>query len=179
MDEIEVKFRISDPEEIRIKLKQIGAVSKGRVNERNITFDDPERDFGNDVKMLRIRDNGKVTITYKGKPQESRFKHRKEIEIHSDNYETSVELIKSLGFEPAWAYEKVRESWFLGETYITIDKLPHMGYWIEIEGSEEDIDKTIETLGLNPQEGSSKTYKRIFQEFCEQNNMEFGDMVFE
>ena len=178
MEEIEVKFKISDPEEIRKKLKKMGAISKGSVNEKNITFDDPERDFGNDVKMLRVRDDGKVTITYKGKPKEGKFKKRREIEILSDNYEASVELIKSLGFKPAWSYQKIREGWLLGETYITIDKLPQMGYWMEIEGTEEEIDSVIQSLGFNPDEGTSKTYKRIFQEYCEKNNIEFGDMVF-
>jgi adenylate cyclase class 2 len=177
-DEIEVKFRISDPEDMRSKLKKTGAYTRGSVTERNITFDGKEGEFGNDMKMLRVRDDGKVTITYKGESQKSRFKHRKELDLNTDDFSKSVEMLKSLGFQPAWSYEKVRENWFLGKALISIDRLPNLGYWLEIEGSEEDIDKTIEALGLNPGEGITKTYRKIFQEYCEHNNMEFQDMVF-
>jgi adenylate cyclase class 2 len=178
MDEIEIKFRLSDPDEIRRQLKSVGAVLNGKVFERNVTFDDAAREFGNDMNMLRVRDDGHITITFKEKPRDHRFMKRREINLKTEDFQKSIDMIKSLGFLPVWSYEKHRENWILGKTLITVDRLPFIGDWMEIEGPEKEIDKTIKLLGLSHKDGVKKTYKRVFQDYCAENKMEFRDMVF-
>ncbi len=178
--EIEIKFKIDNPEEIREKLKSLGAVFHGKVFERNVTFDDPERDFGRGGKLLRIRDNGRVTITFKGKPEEnSKFKKRLEIEIVSDDFEKSVRLLKELGFQEVWRYEKERETWKLGNVEIVIDLLPFIGWWMEIEGNEKEIEETAKKLGLDISKGITDTYKKIFLDFCKEKGIKQEHMVFD
>ncbi|HDD72515.1 MAG TPA: class IV adenylate cyclase [Candidatus Aenigmarchaeota archaeon] len=177
--EIEIKFKIENPGEIRESLRRLGAVFEGRVFERNVTFDNPDRGFGNEDKILRVREDSKVTITFKGPQDEnSRFKKRLEIEVTTSDFEKSVMLLRELGFQEAWRYEKERETWRLGNVEIVIDRLPVIGYWIEIEGEEGEIEKVAEKLGLDISQGTNKTYKRIFLDFCRENGIEKEHMVF-
>ncbi len=176
--EIELKFRIGNPREVREKLRALGAVFEGRVFERNVTFDDPERGFGK-VKLLRVRDAGKVSITFKGEPESGRFKKRKEIEIVSDDFGRSAALLKELGFEEAWRYEKERETWKLGNVEVVIDRLPFLGWWVEIEGSREtDVESAAGKLGFDISEGTGETYKRLFMDFCREKGIAAEHMLF-
>ncbi len=178
--EIEAKFKISDPKEIRKKLRELGAVREGVVFEKNVIFDDAKHKFAKD-KLLRLRRDKKITLTYKGPVDYGNdFKKRKEINLEVKDVDRLIELLAALGYFPDHIYEKKRETWYLGKATIEIDLLPKMGFFLEIEGDEETIRKTIQQLGLDENKKLTKSYYELWQEYLKENNMEpEKDMIFE
>jgi hypothetical protein len=57
-----------------------------------------------------------------------------------------------------------------------VDELP-FGYFIELEGDEVDIEKSIKELGLENNERISVAYLRVWNKYKEENNLE-GECVF-
>lgn len=180
MDEIEVKFKISDSEEIRKKLKSLGAVREELVFEKNMMFNNSDRTFLKD-HILRLRDGKKLIITYKGPVDKGHeFKKREEINLEVNDSDRAIELLIALGYKPDNCYEKKRETWYLGTTTIEIDEVPVMGFFVEIEGATEEIKKVIQQLGFDEKEKIIKMYYDIWIDYQKQNKMKINhDMVFE
>jgi len=57
-----------------------------------------------------------------------------------------------------------------------VDELP-FGFFIEIEGEENDIEKSIIELGLGKKERINKAYLKLWDEFKTQNNL-IGECIF-
>ncbi len=49
---------------------------------------------------------------------------------------------------------------------------------MEIEGEEKAIRKVAEKLGLDINEGITRTYFEIYQDFCERKGKEMENLVF-
>jgi adenylate cyclase class 2 len=174
--ENEVKFRINDPEPIRKLLKKLGAENRGKSLERNVCFlgagVGPE--YGN---LLRVRKADKITITFKDKIVEgSKYKDRREVEFEVPDFGRAVQLFLDIGLRDYWRYEKERETWLLDGVEIVIDKLPELGYYIEIEGTDKEIEAAARKLGLNIKDGITRTYLDIWEEHKKQAKP--CDMVF-
>lgn len=157
MREIEVKFKITAPVSIRKKLKSFGAKFLGRVIEKTIRFDYPDEELEKQGKFLRIKTGFKNVITLKEKIKNKNFKEREEIELEVSDPKVMEQIIEKLGFTKKRVMEKRREKWQLGRTEIVIDKLS-IGTFIEIEGTEKSIKRTVELLGLDFGKRITKTY---------------------
>ena len=164
--EIEIKFKISDLELIRKKLNEIGAEDKGRVLEHNEKFDNKIKSMGKGGFLLRLRKDKKIRLTLKAFVAKGRFKEMKEYEIETDNFETTKEILKHLGYQPKWIYEKYRHTFIYKEVEIVIDELPIGENYIEIEGEEDSILEAVKDLGLDISHGSGKSYTQIYKDYC-------------
>ena len=161
--EIEIKIETNDFEPTKKQLKLIGAKKESSVFEKNIIFD-KNNTFKNNDCLLRIRNDKKITMCYKGPREKSdTIQIREEIEFEVSNLEKAIQFIKRLGFKQTKIYEKKRETWQYKNTEIVLDELP-FGKYIEIEGTKKDIQKTAELLKFNKTKYLTKTYFELAEE---------------
>ncbi len=158
--EIEAKFGQVDHDEIRGRLRQLGADCLGAVLETNRYFDWPGGELRRGDRGLRTRlaepiapaDGGEqavASVTYKGPRESGLLKIRREIEFHADSGETVAEMFTALGLVATMTFQKRRESWRLSACLVELDELPVIGRFLEVEGpSAEEVKAAIEKLGL-------------------------------
>jgi len=150
--ELEAKFLNIDPEKIRAKLKEIGAVLKypERFMKRKV-FDFPDGKLGKEGAWIRVRDEGDglITLSYK-KLVDRTLYGTKEITLEVNDFETACNFVLACGFDGKAYQETKREKWVLGKTEITIDTWPWIPTFVEIETeTEEEIHKVSDLLGFD------------------------------
>ena len=147
--EIEVKFLAVDHDDIRAKLKELGAILETPMRlMRRVTIDtDGMKKKG---AFIRVRDEGnRVTLTYKQFDQLS-VDGAKEIEVEVSNFQDTVDLFVAVGLPQGSFQESKRETWKLGSTEIVLDEWPWIKPYIEIEGEEEaTLREVAASLGLD------------------------------
>ncbi len=146
-DEIEVTFLEIDIDDIRKKLKEIGAQHEGEHHSRRKLFDYPGLPLEKQDSWLRLRDNGgKVTLTFK-KVVDGVMK---EAEIIVSDFDTTADILTLVGLSVKRYEENKREEWVLGEYIFDIDTWPLLPTYVEIEGpSLEGIQNIVEKLGFD------------------------------
>jgi len=178
MIETEIKFRIDDPERIASALRKAGAKKADSGFEKNIIYD-RGGELAQSERLLRLRSySGKADITFKRKIPAEKFKVREELRVRIESFEKGASLLEALGFRPVWKYEKKRQTWELDGAGVTIDLMPMMGNFVEIEGSEKGIAEAAEKLGLDMTRGITKSYGDLFREYCKDMGIQLKDMVF-
>lgn len=181
--ETEVKFKVRDVEALELRLLGAGFQQETpRTFERNVLYDTPERRLRHDRQILRIRQYGdKWVLTHKALPPEGDsglYKHRVETETTLGDGETVAEIFASLGFVPAFTYEKWRTEWTDDTGHCVIDETP-LGVYAEIEGPEDWINRTAAALGVDPSEYINLSYGRLFEEWKERTGSSAVDLTFE
>jgi adenylate cyclase, class 2 len=180
--EIEVKFKIADPEEFSRRLAKAGAKLIKSGFERNIKYD-RNGELHKKKELLRLRDYaGEADITHKRKTKAEAghkgFKVREETVVNIESFERGKKLLEMLGYEKDWIYEKKQQVWVLDGIEVFVDELPQIGNFIEIEGSPEEIRKTAAKLGLHMKDASSSNYGEEYESYRKKNGLPFGDLVF-
>ena len=125
--EIEAKVKLKNPVKLRNALKSAGALFHGRCLEKNWLYDYPDRSFVRSDKLLRLRQDNAIHVTFKGPRQESEYKEREELEFDFPDVAFAHGLLCSLGFIKWLYYEKLRETWTLDPCEIVMDELPRLG----------------------------------------------------
>ena len=154
--EIEAKIKVENHTAARAKLKELNAKLVGDQLEINAIFDTEDRALLAEDKGLRVRTAKNLetkvetcTMTFKGPRKHSAMKSREETEMKVESFAAATELLRQLKFNEVLSFEKRRQSWELGGCKIELDELPHLGCFVEIEGSSEKaIQKVQESLGL-------------------------------
>jgi adenylate cyclase class 2 len=150
MVEIEVKIRIQDPKPVREKLLALGAaVTRDRVLEENTLYDFPAGTLKSGRRALRLRRSGKrATLTFKGSPQRSRsFKVREEFETGVSDAGQVRKILRALGLQPTFSYQKHRTLFRKGRLVICLDETP-VGAFLELEGERHEITRFARALGF-------------------------------
>ena len=177
--EIEAKVKLKNPSKVRASLNSAGATCKGRVLEKNWLYDHPERTLTKVDKLLRIREDQRVTLAFKGPRQQSEYKKREELEIEFPGASAVRSLLESIGFVTWFYYEKIRETWKLDQSEIVLDELPHLGLFVEVEAPNEGgVDEIIKKLKL-PRDYISTTYVEMLREFANRSNMSVQEFKFQ
>lgn len=150
--EVEVKFLLEGLDGIRQRLLSAGAdLSSPRVYERNIRFDTPDGALLQRQELLRLRQDTRSRLTFKGPAAEdtaSEAKVREEIELEIGDFERLSTILQRLGFMPVQVYEKYRETYHWRNVEIVLDEMP-FGDFIELEGKENDLKAVASALGLD------------------------------
>lgn len=143
MLEVEAKFAVSDPEEIRARLSRQGVQMARRRHERDVYYNAPNRDFAKTDEALRVRyDDSGVTVTYKGpKVRVGSAKAREEFNLAVASGETLEVILSRTGFRRAAMVSKVREFYEMGDVTVTIDDVEGLGTFIEVEILTEDAEE--------------------------------------
>ncbi len=190
MIEVEIKVKISDPNQVRKRFENKG-VYKISLHHEDIYFNMPKglRDFKQTDEALRLRksiefnkDNPEKTqksnyfITYKGKKIDKTTKTREELEVRINEIEEMKNLLKMLGFQEVFTVVKERELYeFLFKDVkieALIDYLPILKqHFVEVElmtKSYEDIKKSrrilfkfLEKFGIKKEESIRKSYLEL------------------
>jgi len=143
--EIEAKFINVNHDELRSKLKEIGAHLVYPMQEmKRVMLDHSDHRYQDNrqVERFRIRDEGnKVTVTYKKTVEGSSYPIEHEFE--ADSFNKARKLFSALGFKEYSYQETKRETWELDGVEIVLDLWPWLNPMIEIEGENEKAIKAI------------------------------------
>ena len=170
--EIEVKFRLDRPEPLRERLRQLGTPAGPPVLETNRIFDAPDRrllnaDCGLRVREVRPQPAGPAVgsgvrpalFTFKGPRQAGQFKVREELETPVQDAAALTAILARLGFREVVVFQKRREAWQVDPCVVTLDELPRLGWWAEIEGPHERAVTDVQAqLGLAKASPVPETY---------------------
>jgi adenylate cyclase class 2 len=196
--EVEVKLRITNLADILKRLKTIGAVSHGRVLERNALFDTPDSDFRRAGRLIRVRmetpaaargqtaGRRRAVLTAKGpvsptRQQKSnhrarRYKERAESELPIQHPEKFVSNLLTLGLHPSFRYEKFRTSFRLPHLHLDLDETP-VGVILELEGQPQAIDRAAKALGFSPADYIRATYWDLYAADCRRRGVTPKNML--
>ena len=162
--EYEAKFLDINPEELRTKLKKLGAkVVHEKKRYVRLIFN---RCNNNVRGYARIRDeNGIITMTVKVYT-DPKFPEEYEIIIKND-FETGSNFLKALGLEQKAFQETYREKWSHPLVHeITFDDIPGLPTYMEIDCTGEDnLKKMISLLELDESKMRFGAFDATFNEY--------------
>jgi adenylate cyclase class 2 len=164
--EIEKKYRLDKKRlvELTAKLGELGADFLYEAFEENYLHRGGLLEGRTAFLRLRKTDAAN-TLTYKEKVVSSTdFKHQIEFETIVSDVDATEHIIERLGYTLSIVYEKHRKAWNLGNVEVVLDELP-FGYYMEIEGTMEDITTIEKLLGADKLEPESRGYPRLTLKF--------------
>lgn len=178
-DEVEIKFRIDDLERLKSALQQAGfRLKTPRTHEMNTLYDRRGQPLRRKGELLRLRQYGSEWIlTHKAKGKAGRHKNRAETEVRVDDGEQMEAILRNLGFQPSFRYEKFRAEWSDGKGHVVVDETP-IGNLGEIEGEPEWIDRTAQALNVAPEQYITSSYAELFYNWKKQTRSAAGEMTF-
>jgi len=180
-NEVEIKFLVDDVDALSCKLIQLGfTLQTKRTHELNTLYDTPDQSLKNLGQLLRIRKYGeKWVLTHKQKTSllPTRHKSRVETETEVSDGEQLDHIIRALGFQPSFTYEKFRAEWTDGSGHVVVDETP-IGNVAEIEGPSEWIDRTAQALGVSEDRYVTKNYATLFEEWRARTGSAAQNMTF-
>lgn len=158
--EIEVRFIIKDLPRFIEVMNRVGASCiHSRYLEINELFDTPDKELNKNFQILRLRTDWKQKITYK---RALTFNIRDEIEFEVSNIDAARAMIKALGYERYFLFEKYRTTFAWQGAVITIDETA-LGCFVEIEDQNlELIEEKADLLNLNWDTQVRKSYYNCF-----------------
>ena len=161
--EVEIKFLIRDLKGLTRKLRGAGfRITQRRAHESNTLYDLPGHPLRGRGELLRLRKYGKEWIlTHKGRGSIGRHKSRAETETAVADGARLDAILRALGFEPTFCYEKYRTEWSDGRGHVLVDETP-IGNVAEIEGPPPWIDRTAKRLGVSSGEYITDSYAGMF-----------------
>jgi adenylate cyclase class 2 len=174
MIEIEKKYRLTVQQRERVlqRLKDGGVEDRGEEFEENTIYGGGPLQRGKSALRLR-RVGARALLTYKERvPQASAVKQQREDETAVDDPQAMALILEALGVKPVLIYEKRRHTWSLGRTEVVIDELP-FGLFMEIEGSEQEIEAVERTLGIDDLPVEHDTYPAL----TDQHGERFGEVT--
>lgn len=183
--ELEVKFLLSHPDAFIERLQTLGGhLENPRTREINLRFDTPDRALTRTYQVLRLRQDAKVRLTYKGPGKmQGGVRARQEIEFGVDDFEAAKAMFEALGYEVSFVYEKYRTTYLFSvgsndfshsktttevvtankSVEIVLDETP-IGTFTEIEGPDaESIQTTAHRLGLDWSARINESYLYLFE----------------
>ncbi|MEM7624557.1 MAG: class IV adenylate cyclase [Planctomycetota bacterium] len=175
--EIEVKLRLSDPEALHAKLRELDAVHDRQFLETNTYFDSPDGQLKSTDQGLRVRIEKNTTtgksdcvVTHKGPRAHGRLKSRSETEVGVTDARAAGQMLAVLGYQPVMTFEKLRDRYLLDGCRVEIDRVPHLGTFVEIEGSSDDKVLAVQAkLGMADQPLIRASYIAMLSTFLREN----------
>lgn len=180
LQEVEVKLYTPDLSSVQRTLDAIGAtLTKPRIYERNIRYENAQETFTKQGIVLRMRQDDEARLTYKaGKSVENGITKRFEAEVTVSNFDTMDTMLRLLGFEPYMTYEKYRTTYTFEHAEIVLDEMPY-GNFTEIEGDIKTIEMLISKLGLLDALRLPDSYTRLFDFIKQYLELDFDDLTFD
>ncbi len=165
--EIEVKFRV-DFEEIREKIENLGSSFLREEIQEDLYF---SLQYPHLLRVRRIINLGKSFLTYKLVRDPGKNEEFEELEVEVSNFETTVEILKRLGFREDVRIKKRRLVYRLENITFELNLVEGLGAFLDIEvisDSVEDAKRTIwevaEKLGLSQKDVEPRLYQELIKE---------------
>jgi len=195
--EIEIKLRIKEVPKILRKIRSLSVQSRPRVQEQNTLYDTPQSHLRRRDMLLRLRietpaphdtrstRRERVILTAKAPPHQRqtnrhppRYKIRAEREqiVPQSSHQWAATLA-SLGFRPAFRYDKFRTTFRLPNLHVELDETP-AGTFLELEGKPRTIDRAAAALGFSKQAYLRSTYWDLYAADCRRRRITPKNMLF-
>ena len=171
--EVELKFPLEEEASLLAQLEALGAVRGAALEQRDLYFAHPDRDFAQTDEAFRMRCTGESNrLTYKGPIVDAQTKMRHEIEIGLDDGASTADslqqMLELLGFRAVRTVVKTRVpfslEWEQRSLEVALDTVPGLGTFLEIEllaeedereAARETVLRLAEHLGLTNDERRS------------------------
>jgi len=179
--ETEVKFNLSNPQAYLSRVIALGGkMVQPRMHERNIRFDLADHSLSAAGRVLRLRQDAEVHLTYKDSGRlVDGVLTRREIEFKADDFETAKRFLEALDYQQYASYEKYRQSYELADLLITLDELPY-GTFTEIEGEPASMIQVLAgKLGLDWSKRINMSYLVLFEIMKKNLGLEGSALTFE
>lgn len=161
-NEIEAQFLDINKDDVRLKLREIGAeLKKPEVLMRRVVFYTGEHSFA------RVRDEGdRIVMTYKNVKDDYSILGTKEVNVEVSDYDDAILFLEGCGLKIKARQETKREIWKLGEVEICIDTWPWIPTFIEIEGPTEDsVWQIANKLGFQKEQAKFGSVDTTYQHY--------------
>ncbi len=163
--ETELKLKIENSQIKKIADNPDLVMGK-EVHQKTVMFDNADKLMEHTDGRIRLRQQGnKISLSYK-RPLPSVGNEKKEVELETEvgSFEVMSNILRMMGYAPSTSYEKYTIPVKINnkpEIHIEIQKYPFETF-LEIEGGKEDIEKTAEQLGFDPNNAIKKTSRYSF-----------------
>jgi adenylate cyclase, class 2 len=168
--ETEIKLRISAGARAAERLLHLhGYVETApRTLQADQLFDLPDLTLRNSSRLLRLRSEGDASVlTYKGPPERGPHKSREELETPVASGRTIKSILRRLGYNPSFRYEKYRTTFQKpgkdSRANVELDETP-IGVFLELEGPADWIDRTARELGFSTRDYITASYGSLYRE---------------
>jgi adenylate cyclase class 2 len=178
--ETEIKLYVADLSAVEARLRAEGALLKtARVFERNVRYDDAQGGLSAARRVLRLREDERVRLTFKdeGVAQGDGPYSRFEAEVTVSEFAAMEMILQKLGFAPYMRYEKYRTTYALGGVEVLLDEMPY-GHFVEIEGAKDQIMPVVDRLGLTDAPRMKGSYSALFERVRAALGLTFTDLTF-
>jgi len=171
--EIEAKVHIDDPAAVEQACRNLEAVYGGAWRQSDRFFDHPDHRLLANDSALRMRSDmpldevarevgQRAFLTYKGPRRTGRTKMRVEYEVEVADPQMMATILGQLGYTESFSYEKRRRKWRLGDVEVTLDEVPHLGLFVEVEAPDEaQVEQAFGRLGLGGQQPITDSYLQM------------------
>lgn len=169
--ETEKKYRLDKRRmvELTALLNELGAEFRGEDFEENYLHRGGVLDGRNAILRLR-KTHGTTLLTYKERLRhDDNIKHKIEHETVVADVDATESIIEKLGYQLSVVYEKHRKTWHFGKVEVVLDELP-FGYFMEIEGTIEDINEAEGLLDIRDLEPEPRGYPRLTAKYGKTKN---------
>ncbi len=180
--EIEIKLPLPGAAHGRALLRKAGfSLTHKREFESNVVLDTPDRSLRNGGCLLRVREHGaRRIVTFKQPSIPGKHRSRPETEFEVSDIDAAAAVFESLGFTPAFRYEKFRSEYQrLGERGVAMLDHTPIGDFLELEGSPRWIDRIAKAIGFRECDYITVSYGQLYFAHCLERGVEPGHMVFE
>ncbi len=166
MIELEVKAPCPDLAALEDRLRGLGARHVEDLEQADVYFSHPSRDFGLTDEALRLRrENGRSRMTYKGPKLDPETKMREEIELEVQDLELMSNLLKRVGFQPFLTVTKRRTVYEVGSVHVCLDRVEGLGGYVELEYQGADLEEgKALVMGLKKELGLTGNERRSYLE---------------
>ncbi len=142
MLELEIKMPCADLTGLERRLLSMGAKHLEDLEQVDVYFSHPSRDFGSTDEALRLRsENGRSRLTYKGPKLDRETKMREEIELTVQDLELMSQLLQKVGFQPYLTVAKHRTVYELGSMHLCLDRVEGLEGYVELEYQGTDLEE--------------------------------------
>lgn len=179
--EQEAKFYLGDLQGLEERLRRLGAqLRTPRIFEANLRFDTPDGSLTRGRQALRLRQDEKIRLTYKGPAAMGEaVSIRPEIEFEVSSFDNTRAFLEALGFHVSVRYDKYRATYDLGSVEVVLDELP-FGDFAEIEGPNgETIQGAAAALGLDWGARCIDSYLGLFDRLKATEGLAAENLTFE
>lgn len=167
MKEIEARFLEIDMNDLRKKLKKIGAK---KIHDMRLYRRQMFELCGTYMKgYARVRDeNGIITATVKTYPKGQKYANEYEVALREGtSFEESISFMESTGLKKIAYHETIREKWKTKDgVEVTFDIIPGLPAYTEIEAKGEKQMKDIsQKLGFDMSNATYGAYGLLFEHY--------------
>jgi len=179
--ETEAKFYVLHLDSIVTRLQEWKAhLIQPRLLEKNFRFDLPNRSLSSSGRVLRLRQDEKARLTFKGAGQnQNGVIGRQEIEFVVEDFKKARQFLEALGYQESMYYEKYRTIYEFEQIMVMLDELPY-GDFVEIEGeTAEQIQAVAAKLDLDWNAAVDRSYTALFEYIRKTMHLSFTELAFE